>query len=399
MDKLEVRNSLSSFHSKDVHEIFLIGDMIGQGTYGHVFRAKLKSDSSKLFALKKIITQSENDKSYGFPLTAIKEICLLKKLKHKNISDLEEVYVSKPSKSNNYRGSVYLAFKYMDHDLFGMLHSGKVGLELRQVKNILHQILSGLDYLHKNSIIHRDIKSSNILINNKGEVKITDFGLAKELPKRMKKSITPDLVTLWYRAPEVLLGSNNYTLSADIWSLGCIFVELLFKNLPFNSPSEIKTFQQINEHIGVVNEDSFPGVSKLPKYEKYRCSDQLGTTPKLKSRLEKHFNSVTVDLIMRMLEINPNKRITCAEALNHAFFTSDEPMCSNDELPKLDNHYHEYSVRNDDFQKREASKNQSEVKNSITTTCNTTSETEKNSGTVAEDKEKNFLKNKRKNPS
>jgi serine/threonine protein kinase len=393
MDKKEIRGPLSSFHARDVNEVFLIEDIIGRGTFGVVYKAKLKADPSQLFALKKVIC--ENDNSVGFPFTTIREIIILKKYKHSNLSNLEEVFVSKPANSNKYRGSVYLAFKYIDHDLFGLLHCGKVSLSIPQIKNILFQILTGLEYLHNHSVIHRDLKSSNILVSDDGEVKIADFGLARHVSRNTKRPLTANLVTLWYRSPEILLGSDSYNMSSDMWSIGCIFVEILLGNPPFNAQNEMELFFQINDQIGAINERSFRGVGELAMFKKFKLSDEFNSEPKLKNSLERKFSKETADLAMSLLELDPKKRPTVKEVLEHNFFNSDPVKCPNEGLPRLDNHYHEYNIRNREY--REENNNKSTSHLSSTATVE-----EMKVGTYYinlsnHQKYESFLKNKRKN--
>ena len=213
---------------------------VGEGTFGKVYKAKLKALPGKNFnmtsdyvALKRILMENEKE---GFPITAIREIMILKRLSHPNIISLHEIVTSKPSEKNKFRGNVYLVFEYMEHDLSGLVDL-KINFNVSQIKCILHQILTGIHYLHTNNVIHRDIKGANILINNRGEVKIADFGLARihNPNPNINKIYTNRVVTLWYRAPELLLGSTNYGPSIDMWSVGCLFSELLAGVPPFRS--------------------------------------------------------------------------------------------------------------------------------------------------------------------
>jgi len=215
---------------------------VGEGTFGKVYKAKLKSLPSKsqimksdYVALKRILMENEKE---GFPITAIREIMILKRLSHPNIISLLEVVTSKPSEKNKLRGNVYLVFEYMEHDLSGLVDL-KINFNIPQIKCILFQILTGISYLHTNNIIHRDIKGANILINNRGDVKIADFGLARihNPNPNINKIYTNRVVTLWYRAPELLLGSTNYGPAIDMWSVGCLFSELLAGVPPFRSKS------------------------------------------------------------------------------------------------------------------------------------------------------------------
>jgi cyclin-dependent kinase 12/13 len=212
-------------------------DQVGEGTFGKVYKAKYKSlgknntNKNEYVALKRILMDNEKE---GFPITAIREIMILKRLNHKNIIKLLEIVTSKPSEKNKFRGNVYLVFEYMEHDLAG-LGDIKLKFNVSMIKCILYQILTGVHYLHSNNIIHRDIKGANILINNKGDVKIADFGLARihNPNPNIIKQYTNRVVTLWYRSPELLLGSNNYGPAIDMWSVGCLFSELLTGVAPF----------------------------------------------------------------------------------------------------------------------------------------------------------------------
>ena len=164
-------------------------NQVGEGTFGKVYKAEYRDPENKnkpkIVALKKILMDSEKE---GFPITAIREIMILKRLSHKNILKLDEIVTSKPTEKNKYRGNVYLVFEYMEHDMSG-LGEVKMSYDVKSIKCIMYQILNGIDYLHKNNIIHRDIKSANILLNNKGEVKIGDFGLARIIDPQAKKKI------------------------------------------------------------------------------------------------------------------------------------------------------------------------------------------------------------------
>lgn len=201
-------------------------DQVGEGTFGKVYKAKYKPppyEKSKNIgtqnvALKRILMDNEKE---GFPITAIREIMILNKLQHKNIINLIEIVTSKPAEKNKFRGNVYLVFEYMEHDLSG-LTDRKIDFSVAQIKCILHQIISGVNYMHTNNIIHRDIKGANILINNKGDVKIADFGLARTISPNpnFPRKYTNRVVTLWYRSPELLLGATNYGPAIDMWSVG-----------------------------------------------------------------------------------------------------------------------------------------------------------------------------------
>jgi cyclin-dependent kinase 12/13 len=245
---------------------------VGEGTFGKVYKAKVKSlpvggkslTLDQHVALKKILMDNEKE---GFPITAIREIMILKRLNHENIIKLIEIVTSKPSEKNKQRGNVYLVFEYMEHDLTGLIDN-KISFTVSQIKCILHQLLTGVQYMHSNNIIHRDIKGANILINNKGQVKIADFGLARihNPNPNINKQYTNRVVTLWYRSPELLLGSTDYGPSVDIWSVGCLFSELLTGVAPFKGSKENEQIEKIFEKCGTPTEETWPKVTSMRYY-------------------------------------------------------------------------------------------------------------------------------------
>ncbi|XP_014601444.1 PREDICTED: cyclin-dependent kinase 2-like isoform X2 [Polistes canadensis] len=191
-------------------------EKIGEGTYGVVYKAKDKL-TGKLVALKKIRLETESE---GVPSTAIREISLLRELAHPNIVQLFDVVDGDKH--------LYLVFEFLQQDLKKLLDSVKSGLDQALVKSYLYQLLKGISFCHLNRILHRDLKPQNLLIDREGYIKLADFGLARTflIPVR---TYTHEVVTLWYRAPEILLGTKLYSSAVDIWSLGCIFAEMVCK--------------------------------------------------------------------------------------------------------------------------------------------------------------------------
>lgn len=201
-------------------ELYQIISQIGEGSYGQVYKAKEKT-TNNCVALKKVRLENESE---GFPITAIREIKILRQLNHKNIVRLKEVVTDKEDilEFKKGGGSFYLVFEYMDHDLTGLIESGMVNFTVKDNAIIMRQLLEGLNYCHKQNFIHRDIKCSNILLNNKGELKLADLGLARLFDNEQVRLYTNKVVTLRYRPPELLLGEERYGPSVDIWSCGCI---------------------------------------------------------------------------------------------------------------------------------------------------------------------------------
>ena len=319
--------------------------IVGKGSFGNVYKAYYKKDTKeqRLVALKMIKIFEEE----GFPITALREILIMKRLNHKNILKLEEILYTQPKEANKKRGNVYLVFPYMEQDLSGVRMNG-ICFNLSQIKYIFYQIMSGIAYLHKCKIIHRDIKSSNILMNKKGDICIGDYGLARKDSRENNKNYTYKVVTLCYRAPEILLGSKNYGMEIDIWSAGCVFAELLTGNILFYENGKEK--DQINKIFsicGTPNEKIWPGICSLPNYQ------FISKKYEYKNNLREHFkdnklvDDITFDLLNRLLEYNPKKRITAEEVLNHHFFKAEPKMCKPDELPKIEEEFHEYQTEKD----------------------------------------------------
>jgi cyclin-dependent kinase 12/13 len=208
---------------EDTYDII---EPIGGGTYGDVFKARAKADgpNAEIVALKRL-KMDEKTEGEGMPITAIREIHILRQLEHENIVRLIEVAVSDPRSLEP--GMIYMVFEYMEHDLTGMLSNMIARLTSPEVKSILKQLLTGLHYCHSHSVLHRDLKPANLLLSKDGVLKLADYGLARILSSNERRQYTNKVVTLWYRAPELLLGSRKYSAEIDVWSVGCIFAEIL----------------------------------------------------------------------------------------------------------------------------------------------------------------------------
>ncbi|XP_014214764.1 cyclin-dependent kinase 2 [Copidosoma floridanum] len=278
-------------------------EKIGQGTYGVVYKAKDKL-TGKVVALKKIRLDTESE---GVPPTAIREISLLKELAHPNIIQLFDVV-----QGDNH---LYLVFEFLQQDLKKLLDSVKFGLNLELVKSYLWQLLKAIAFCHVHRVLHRDLKPPNILIDHKGYLKLADFGLARSfgIPVR---TFSHEVVTLWYRPPEILLGTKMYSASVDIWSIGCIFAEMATKRALFPGDSEIDQLFRIFRTLGTPDETSWPGVTQLEDYKsmfpRWQACDLEEIVP--------IFDDQAKDLLMKLLTYNPLVRITAKEALTHPYF-------------------------------------------------------------------------------
>uniref|UniRef100_A0A674EQR4 Cyclin dependent kinase 16 n=1 Tax=Salmo trutta TaxID=8032 RepID=A0A674EQR4_SALTR len=193
-------------------ETYVKLDKLGEGTYATVYKGRSKL-TDNLVALKEIRLEHEE----GAPCTAIREVSLLKDLKHANIVTLHDIIHTQKS--------LTLVFEYLDKDLKQYLEDCGNSIHMHNVKLFLFQLLRGLNYCHRRKVLHRDLKPQNLLINDRGELKLADFGLAraKSIPT---KTYSNEVVTLWYRPPDILLGSTDYSTQIDMWGVGCIFYEM-----------------------------------------------------------------------------------------------------------------------------------------------------------------------------
>ncbi|XP_074560639.1 cyclin-dependent kinase G-2-like [Curcuma longa] len=286
---------------------------IDEGTYGVVYRAKDKK-TGEIVALKKVKMEKEKE---GFPLTSLREINILLSFHHPSIVDVKEVVVGSEL------DKIFMVMEYMEHDLKALMETMKKPYSQSEVKCLMLQLLSGVKYLHDNWVLHRDLKTSNILLNNRGELKICDFGLSRQYGSPLKP-YTPLVVTLWYRAPELLLGAKEYSTAIDMWSLGCIMAELLSKEPLFSGKSERDQLDKIFRTLGTPNQSIWPGFAKLPgvkvnfvkqPYNKLR--EKFPPTSFIGSPT---LSEAGFDLLNRLLTYDPDKRITAEAALNHLWF-------------------------------------------------------------------------------
>jgi cyclin-dependent kinase 12/13 len=307
---------------------FHIIEQVGEGTYGRVFKARNKH-TNKLTALK-VVFPTEDDE--GLPFTAVREIKYLQMLHdNPNIIKLEGTFFTKD-------GELVLAFEYMENDLSGLLSLKNLQFTPAQTKCLFKQVLEGLHQCHSAGIMHRDIKAANLLLNN-GQLKLADFGLASNYARR--RTFSTNVVTLWYRAPELLLGVNTYGPKVDIWSAGCLFIELLTRQSPFPGREEKHQLELIVRTCGTPDERNWPGVTKLEGYK--LLQGLMGHKNRLPEVFSK-FEPRALDLLAKMLALNPAQRPTASEALDHDYFWSDPLPCKATELP----HYpamHEYEAK------------------------------------------------------
>ncbi|KAJ3079840.1 hypothetical protein HK102_003476, partial [Quaeritorhiza haematococci] len=281
---------------------------IDEGAYGVVYRARDRT-TGEIVALKKLKLEREKN---GFPVTSLREIFTLLLAKHPHIVDVKEILVT-PNLN-----SIFIAMEFVEHDLKSLMESSMSSPFLQsEIKTLMIQLLSAVGCLHSNWIVHRDLKTSNLLMNNKGEIKVADFGLARRYGSPLGH-MTQLVVTLWYRAPELLLGAKEYTTAVDMWSVGCIFGELVNKEPLLPGRSEIDQLNKIFQLLGTPTDRIWPGFSDLPNARTVNFANQPY------NRLRSRFAYLTengLDLLSKLLTYDPDKRITAEEALRHPYFT------------------------------------------------------------------------------
>ena len=278
-------------------------EVVGQGTYGVVYKGRNK-ETNQLVALKKIKLENDDE---GIPSTAIREISILKQMRHPYIINLLDLIHGEKK--------LYLIFEFLDNDLKKFLDKYEGQLPPLLVKKFMYQILLAIKYCHSKRILHRDLKPQNLLVVNGQVVKLADFGLARAFGVPIK-TLTHEILTLWYRAPEILLGQKEYSTPVDMWSVGLIFYELAHKKPLFTGDSEIDQIFKIFQMYGTPNEKTWPGISKLPDFN--LCFPQF--KPKGIEAYNKNLDALGLDLLAKMLQQDPCKRISAKVALNHVYF-------------------------------------------------------------------------------
>jgi cyclin-dependent kinase 12/13 len=348
--QLNIEESPPSWGSRSV-DCFNKLEQIGEGTYGQVFMAK-EIKTGEIVALKKIRMDNERE---GFPITAIREIKILKKLHHENVIKLKEI-VTSPGRDdqanpdgNKYKGSIYMVFDYMDHDLTGLADRPGLRFTIPQIKCYMKQLLTGLHYCHINQVLHRDIKGSNLLIDNEGNLKLADFGLARSFAHDHNGNLTNRVITLWYRPPELLLGATKYGPSVDMWSVGCIFAELINGKPILPGKNEPEQINKIFELCGSPDEAIWPGVTKIPWYNNFKPSRHMKRRVREVFRL---FDRHALDLLDKMLVLDPSQRISAKDALDAEYFWTDPLPCDPKSLPSYESS-HEFQTKKKRQQQRQ----------------------------------------------
>jgi len=281
-------------------------EKIGEGSYGVVFKGRHKKRGD-IVAMKKVKIDAEEE---GIPATSIREISMLRDIQHPNIVQLKDVLMSDLK--------LYLVFEFLTMDLARFMKINQTGLDPRMVKSYTHQILQGMMYCHQRRVMHRDLKPANLLLDNNGVIKIADFGCARAFGVPLN-FVTHDVVTLWYRAPEILLGSPDYASPIDTWSIGTIFAEMINGKPLFPGDSEIDQLFRVFKVLGTPSEQTWPSVTTLPNFQNcFPC----WTSNSLGQQMSPNCDPKALDLLQHFLQLDPNKRISAKTALLHSYFSS-----------------------------------------------------------------------------
>ena len=312
--------------NQETKEKYVKDKKLGEGTYAIVYLGHLRADPSSLVAIKKIKVNTEYRD--GLSMDAIREVKYLQELSHPNIIALQAVFSSKNQNLN-------LVLEYLPLGDLEMLIRDTDGIQYgtAEVKAWIGMLGRAVWFCHENFVLHRDIKPNNLLIAADGEVKLADFGLARSFSDPYRP-MTCQVITRWYRPPELLMGARFYSGAVDVWSMGTVFAELILRSPFLPGNTDMHQLELICEGVGIPDEDNWPGVTKLDGYVKF---DKAAAGTRDRKSFLFHFGtagSEGVDLLMSMLALDPRKRCTARQVLEHGWWSSDPRPTAKENLPK-----------------------------------------------------------------
>ncbi|KAJ3498344.1 hypothetical protein NLJ89_g10231 [Agrocybe chaxingu] len=333
-DPMKLYRAKRDASHRSVTSKYNILGFISSGTYGRVYKAQSYDEEGTIHAIKKFKPDKEGDVvAYtGISQSAVREIALNREINHENIVALKEVILEDKS--------IYMVFEYAEHDFLQVIHHHSQTLRApishAVLKSLVYQLINGLLYLHSCHILHRDLKPANILITSKGVIKIGDLGLARLVYEPLQPLFAGDkvVVTIWYRAPELLMGAKHYTRAIDCWAVGCVMAELaslrpIFKgdeakldskkNVPFQRDQLLKIF----DVLGTPDEKDWPGVVDMPEYQSMKRLDHFAN--RLSDWCHSRIRATQgYDLLRQLFIYDPERRLTAKDALQHKWF-QEEP--------------------------------------------------------------------------
>ncbi|KAE9971528.1 hypothetical protein EG328_005535 [Venturia inaequalis] len=304
---------------------YVKGKKLGEGTYAIVYKGHLRDNPKEFVAIKKIKVNA--DYKDGLAMDAIREVKCLQELSHPNIIALKTIYSSKDQNINIVLEYIALG----DLEMLIKDHSGIIYTQA-DIKAWMAMIGRAVWFCHENFILHRDIKPNNLLIAADGNIKLADFGLARSFAEPTAK-MTHNVITSWYRPPELFFEAKHYSGAVDVWSIGCVLAELIMRAPYIHGETDLACLSAINNIIGTPTEENWPGVSMLPRFVK--LSPEIPLFPK--SEITRRFpalGSTGVDLLMAMLSLDPRKRPTAKGLLEHNYFKIAPRPTKNEDLPK-----------------------------------------------------------------
>lgn len=288
---------------------FQVLDKLGEGSYGKVYKV-MDTVRGHLIALKKV--KFHGERHQGIPQSSLRELAILKEANHENIIKLYDII---QGTANSFE--LFLAFEMSDMDLRKYIHVNAYTLSRQRVKSIMHELVRGIDYLHSNRIIHRDLKPENLLLSKAGDqLKIADFGLSRTIHNPLRP-YSREILSLWYRSPELCMGYKHYSVGVDNWAIGCIFYELISGQPLFKAKSDTDMLFKIFDLFGTPTPATWSWIAKITGFN---GSFPIFKPKGLKSLLP-NIEADALDLMTKFLELNPITRLTCAEALNHPYFS------------------------------------------------------------------------------
>jgi len=321
-------------------------EVVGSGTYGEVWKGRSR-ETGAIMAIKKVKMTSEKA---GVPLTALREIKILQSLEHENIVKLHDVMTSKASDANRQKGTVHLIFEYVEHDMTGLVDSKAVKMDGKRVRCYMKQLLSAIFHMHSRGIMHRDIKPANILVTRGNVLKLADLGLARTHVNRTKKQgawvkYENLVVTLWYRAPELLLGEQHYGFAVDMWSVGCVFAEWLYHRAILMGDDPDRQLKLIFNLCGTPTHENWPNHECLKEWPKY--AGMVRQNPRVNA-IDSRFRQFDADarfLVKGLLCLDPAQRLTAKSALDTQYFWRTATLESHQLKSITCDDSHEHQVR------------------------------------------------------
>jgi len=293
---------------KDVSKRYKKISFLGEGQFATVYKTEDTENDNKIVAVKKIKLGHRTEVKDGINRTALREIKLLQEISHPNIIGLQDVF--------GHKSSISLVFDFMETDLEVIIKDMSLVISPPDIKSFILMTLQGLEYLHNNWILHRDMKPNNLLLDAAGVLKITDFGLAKTFgsPNRV---YTHQVVTCWYRCPELLFGATNYGTGIDTWAVGCILAELLLRAPFLPAESDLGQLSKIFETLGTPTVDDWPGMKELNDFVEFKKFPRIP--------FQEIFSAAgddLIDLLEQLFDYDPLKRINATNSLKHSYFSN-----------------------------------------------------------------------------